>query len=165
MPLNRSRIGECPLERVVLAGARRPGTGRASPGARSRPPGSCARKAVFAAKHVQRRPALCAGLGEHKRAAGEIEGRQRGFAASLAPGAFQWSRPAIIRCKTSHSSSSNPRAMRLPSRRSSRTVLPSTDSSGGSNVRSRNGLWTSHAIELFAENASLECLDVDRDVG
>ena len=58
--------------------------------------------------------------------------------ASLAPAAFQCSRPAIIRCNTSQISSSNPIAIRFPIRRNSRTVLPSAALSGGSTLRSKN---------------------------
>ena len=60
--------------------------------------------------------------------------------ASLAPGARQCSRPAIMRCSTSHRSPSRPMAMRLPTRLSSRTRRPFASERGGSAVRSRKGL-------------------------
>ena len=57
-----------------------------------------------------------------------------------APGAFQWSRPAIIRCSTAKYSSSNARTMRFPRRRTSVTPRPARAAGGGSAERSRNGL-------------------------
>lgn len=60
--------------------------------------------------------------------------------ASFAPGGRQCRRPAIIKCSTSQRSPSTPMAIRLPIRRSSRTIRPSRFVSDGSAVRSRKGL-------------------------
>ncbi len=59
---------------------------------------------------------------------------------TFAPRAPQRKRPAIIKWKTRNRSPSSPSTIRLPMRRSSRTVRPSASRSGGSTERSRNGL-------------------------
>jgi len=78
-----------------------------------------------------------AGFREHERAGGKIERCEIVAPAELACGGRQCSRPAIIRWSTSHKSSSKPIAMRLPMRRSSRTVRPSTLESGGRRCAAR----------------------------
>ena len=59
---------------------------------------------------------------------------------SFAPGGRQCKRPAIIKCSTSQRSPSTPIAIRLPMRRTSRTMRPSALASGGCTVRSRKAL-------------------------
>ena len=95
-------------------------------------------ESFLSAKHVQRSPALGAGFREHQAPFREIERRQRNLAAELGTAGFQASRPAIIRCRTIHRSSSSPIAMRFPTRRISRTFFPKTASIGGSKVRNKN---------------------------
>ena len=51
----------------------------------------------------------------------------------------QWSRPAIMRCKTSQRSPSSPIARRLPIRLTCTTRRPSALAIGGSAVRRKNG--------------------------
>src|SRR5262245_18017825 len=58
----------------------------------------------------------------------------------FAPGAFQCSRPAIMRWITRWRSPSSPRAIRLPIRRSATRARLSAARRGGSTVRSTNGL-------------------------
>src|ERR1700687_3264972 len=62
---------------------------------------------------------------------------------------FQCSRPAILRCRTSHKPPARPIAICLPSRRTSRTVLPSVALSGGSADRRRNGDLTSARVSVW----------------
>ncbi len=56
------------------------------------------------------------------------------------PGASQRRRPAIIRWTTTKSSPSSASTTRLPIRSIASTRLPSTAESGGTTLRSRNGL-------------------------
>ena len=99
---------------------------------------------------------------------------------SLACGGRQCKRPAIMRWITSQSSpgspttglcrwggrsSSTPMAMRLPMRRSSRTVRPSTAVMGGSAVRRTKTLCRRNALQRLTEDARLERGEICGDVG
>jgi hypothetical protein len=57
------------------------------------------------------------------------------------PRASQRSRPAIIRCRTRKISPSSAMTMRLPSRRTPVTRRPCASATGGTTVRSTNGLF------------------------
>ena len=83
---------------------------------------------------------------------------------SGAPGGFQCSRPAIIRCRTRNSSPSRAMTRRLPSLSIARTRAPSTASSGGSTVRNRNGLASRTRSSVSAQDAPLQRLLVTDDV-
>src|SRR4029079_1173017 len=64
------------------------------------------------------------------------------FAGIAAPFSFHLSRPAIIRCTTRNRSASRAQTRRLPTRVRVWITFPSIDASGGSNVRTKNGLLT-----------------------
>ena len=85
--------------------------------------------------------------------------------ASLAPGFFQCSRPAIIRCSTSHRSPSSPMAIRLPMRLSSRTRFPSADAQRRLERPQQEWTVDANRSQHLADDPPLERLDVDGDVG
>ena len=135
------RIGERALQGVVLA---RQGVGERV-GARFQrlDPASRQRGELLQAQHVERGAALRPGLGEREGAPRELERRQhRAGAAALRPRRIQCSRPAIMRWSASARPPSRTSTTRLPSRRTSTTLRPSASRSGGSTVRSRNGVVT-----------------------
>ena len=76
MPLKNPRVGECPLERVVLSAER-----RLELLERTRERFEAARvvlaQGVVAVEQVERGAALRTGLGEHQGTVGEVEGRER----------------------------------------------------------------------------------------
>src|SRR6266849_280492 len=77
-----ARIGKSPLERAVFGGkrsAKRAEVAREDVDS-SRVDGT---QALLAYEDVQRCAVLCAGFGEHQRAAGKIEGRQISAASQL----------------------------------------------------------------------------------
>ena len=123
------------------------------------------RERVLAPHDVQRRPLLRAGLGQHERAVREVERGQRMRPASLAPGSFQCSRPAIIRCRTRHRSSSRPSAMRLPRRRRPADVPAVRCGERRVDRAQQERAGQPHALERPIQDAPLQRLEVDRDVG
>ena len=165
MPLNRLRIGQGPLERVVLAAqrrsesrrawqpARRVRRGRARPAPLRPAPRTATRAAlepasVSTAMPVSKskrgqlllarrasRPAPSSAVGRRSSGAARATGRPRG----------RW-------------------RFACPTRRSSRTCRPRASSSGGSNVRTRKG-WRRAPLQPLADDAALERFEIDRDVG
>ena len=93
----------------------------------SMPPGSTRAQRLFSRKELQRGPPLAAGFGQHQRSVRKIEGREvlpptqlcAQQDASAAGRRSSGGAPARDR-------SSKPKAMRLPTRRNSRTTCPST---------------------------------------
>ena len=83
---------------------------------------------------------------------------------SLAPGGRQCKRPAIIRCSTSQRSPSTPIAIRLPIRRNSRTMRPSTLGNWRLHGSKQKGARQPHSLERLANDAWFECADVGGDV-
>ena len=165
MPLNR--CGSVRARLSVWFRCRRVDSNASSVAERiSRPPGSCVAESGFSlqaggARPVawSRLPSGAACLGQSRTPPGCSSPRAWHLAASSE--ADRRSSGA----STSQSSSSSPMAIRFPTRRSSRTVLPLTASSGGSNVRSTNGLLTRTPSSCLPDDAPVEGLDVDRDVG
>ena len=86
-------------------------------------------------------------------------------AGGRSPRPSQRRRPAIIRCNTRKYSPSSASTMRLPRRRTATTRRPSTLASGGTAVRSTNGLIRRTRSSRLPDDAPLEALDIDVDVG
>ena len=85
--------------------------------------------------------------------------------ASLAPGSRQCSRPAIIRCSTSQSSSLRGRARCACRAGAARAPAGRGAADRRVDRAQQERAGEPHALERLAQDAPLERLDVDRDVG
>ena len=119
---------------------------------------------LLAAHEVERRALFGRGLGEDEGPVGKSNAARPSLPGGFAPRGFQRRRPAIIRWRTRWRSPSRAKTMRLPMRRTASTRLPSAARSGGSNVRTRNGLDDAHVLERLADDAAAQVLDVELDV-
>jgi hypothetical protein len=108
------RIGERPLQRVVLA-AQRAGE-IVEAGVEHLEAAGIVLRERRAPGRRERRAALRAGFGEDQRPGVEVDRQQTDLARTLVPGPSSGTGPAIIRWMTRNSSPSSSMTMRLPSR-------------------------------------------------
>ena len=106
----------------------------------SMPPGSSANNAASPSSTCKEARRLLPASVSTSEPLGKSKAARLCRPASLAPAGRQCSLPAIIKCSTSHRSPSIPKAIRLPTRRNSRTARHSAEAMGGCAVRSRKAL-------------------------